>query len=260
MSNLRTTLEGLAEDDGAYVIDAPEQWSQGRTLYGGMTAALSLEALKRAQPDVGPLRSAQFAFIGPASGRLRLRPELLRKGRSATIVGVDCVGEAGLAARSIFTFGAPRESQIAHDFAWRPDVPPPEACEPFHKGKTRGFVANFELRRASGGNLFEPSAKPEFAVWVRHLDDEGVDPTASFLALADSLPPAAMVVFPKPAMISTMTWSVDFDRPPTARGGWRLLWASSENSADGYSLQNMAVWNADGERLAVARQVVAIFT
>lgn len=258
--SLRAALEGLTRDGDDYVTDAPEAWAQGRTLYGGITAALSYEALRLAQPDVSNLRSAQFAFIGPAAGRLRLKPELLRKGRSATIAGVDCIAEQGLAARSIFTFGAPRESKVTHDLVPRPDVPPPDACEPFHKrGKPRGFVQNFELRIAGGSRIFDGGTTPEFWVWVRHLDDEGVDPMASLLALADSLPPAAMVVFPEPAMISTMTWSIDIHQPLRGDGGWRLLWAESEQTADGYSLQNMALWNEAGERLLAGRQAVAIF-
>lgn len=257
--SLRDALEGLVEEDGAYAIDAPEQWSQGRTLYGGMTAALSYEAVRRALPDISHLRSAQFAFIGPASGRLRLTPEVLRRGRSATIVGVDCRNELGLAARSIFTFGAPRESRVRHDLAPMPDVPPPEDCEPFHKrGKPRGFIQNFELRLASGSRIFDGATNPEFAVWVRLIDEAGVDPMTNLLALADSLPPAAMVVFPEPAMISTMTWSIDLHQPLIG-DGWRLLSAASEQTADGYSLQNMALWSQSGERLVVGRQAVAIF-
>lgn len=37
-------LDDLRASSDGYVIEAPAAWSQGRTLYGGMTAALCLEA------------------------------------------------------------------------------------------------------------------------------------------------------------------------------------------------------------------------
>jgi hypothetical protein len=38
-----------------------------------------------------------------------------------------------------------------------------------------------------------------------------------------------------------------------------LLHASSEHAGDGYSMQSMMMWGADGAPLAVGRQTVAIF-
>lgn len=67
-----------------------------------------------------------------------------------------------------------------------------------------------------------------------------------------------MVAFPSPAPISTVTWSLDLLQP-IAAGGWRLLASQSEQAADGYSLQAMSLWSAEGRRLAVGRQTVAIF-
>ena len=51
-----------------YTIDLPADWLQGRTAYGGLSASLCLEAALRAHIDLPPLRSAQFCFIGPATG------------------------------------------------------------------------------------------------------------------------------------------------------------------------------------------------
>jgi hypothetical protein len=38
-----------------------------------------------------------------------------------------------------------------------------------------------------------------------------------------------------------------------------LLWASSEQAGEGYSMQAMTLWDDAGKPLAVGRQVVAIF-
>lgn len=160
MSSLRAVVETLAPEGEAYAIDAPEAWSQGRTLYGGMTAALAYEAVKRAHGELAPLRSAQFTFIGPASGHLRFSSTLLRKGRSSTLIASDCAHDEGAVARAVFVFGAPRESKVWHDFLPMPVVPAPSESAPFRKGapSQRGFWDNFETRLASGARMLEQSA------------------------------------------------------------------------------------------------------
>lgn len=196
MANLRTALDGLVQEGEDYVIEAPEQWSQGRTLYGGMTAALCYEAAKRTHADLPPLRSAQFTFVGPAAGRLRLRADLLRRGRSSAIVSADCRNEEGLAARSMFVFGAARESQTARALAPWPSMPPPAACEPFHRTSKplKGFVSNFEMRLAAGARPFQQDARPEFHVWIRLLDDEGVDPVSALWRLRTACRPRPWLI------------------------------------------------------------------
>lgn len=263
MSSLHAVVDTLIPEGDGFAIDAPIEWSQGRTLYGGITAALAYEAVRRTYEALPPLRSAQFTFVGPASGRLRFTSALLRRGRSSTLIAADGLSEEGAVARAVFAFGAARDSKVAHSFLTKPQAPAPDACASFRKegaAARPGFWNNFETRLASGGRLIDETAdKPEFAVWTRFLDTGGVDPTTALLALADCLPPAAMVVFPAPAPISTMTWTVDIAHLPPTLDGWHLLWASSEHASEGYSLQNMAMWTERGELIAVGRQSVAIF-
>jgi acyl-CoA thioesterase len=263
MSSLAAVLDTLTSEGDAFTIDAPLDWSQGRTLYGGITAALAYESVRRGHEGLAPLRSAQLAFIGPASGRLRFTSTLLRRGRSSTLIAADCANDDGPVARALFAFGAVRESKVAHNFLPKPDVPAPDKVGSFRKegGDTpRGFWNNFETRLASGGRLLDKSAtRPEFTVWTRFLDVGGADATTALLALADCLPPAAMVLFPEFGPISTMTWTIDVGHVPARLDGWHLLWASSEHSGEGYSLQNMALWSEDGALIATGRQMVAIF-
>jgi acyl-CoA thioesterase len=260
MSSLRTLIENLVDDGGVCVVDAPAAWSQGRTLYGGMTAAFCARAASLAVGELPPLRSAQLAFIGPASGRLELKVATLRRGRASTYVSVDCANETGLAARALLAYGDGRSSEVAHDHVEAPDVPPPEACAPFFADGAgpAGFFQNFEMRLAGGARPFTGATPARMSVWVRFLHDAEVDPVVALLALADSLPPAAMTAFSRPAAISTMTWSIDLVHPIVA-GDWRLVGSTSEQADAGYSLQSMSVWDAAGRRLAAGRQTVAIF-
>ena len=111
---LGAVLDTFRADGAGWSGAAPVSWAQGRTLYGGMTAALAWAMTARSLPDLPPLRSAQIAFVGPAAGELVITPTLIRRGRSAAFVRVSVSGEAGPAAECLFSCGAPRESQVRH--------------------------------------------------------------------------------------------------------------------------------------------------
>ena len=56
----------------------PEDWRQGRTTYGGLSAALCVAGALRAVPGLPALRAAQFVFVGPPTGGLRISATVLR--------------------------------------------------------------------------------------------------------------------------------------------------------------------------------------
>jgi hypothetical protein len=113
--------------------------------------------------------------------------------------------------------------------------------------------------RLAAGQRPLAGGEPSFTCWSRFARPQAVEPLTGLLALADALPPAAMVSFPAPAVISSMTWSIDLDQVPADADGWFLQRATAEDSADGYSRQAMTLWDAAGRRLFAARQTVAIF-
>jgi hypothetical protein len=81
MMDFATLIASIAQDSVACRIAIPEDWQQGRTTYGGLAAAICVESARRHFPGLPPLRSAQFSFIGPATGTLTARPQMLRKGK-----------------------------------------------------------------------------------------------------------------------------------------------------------------------------------
>ena len=256
---LAELLDGLAAEGEDYRITAPESWLQGRTLYGGLSAALALRVAKRATPGLAPLRSVQMAFIGPAAGELHLRPGLLRQGRSAATVGVDAFSGDGLAFRAVLTFGAARESEVVHERLPMPPAPAPESCPPFERSTlSHAFIDNFDVLHAGGSLPVTVGSEPELLLWIRLREKAGVAADEALLATADTLPPAAIVAFSKPAPISTMSWMIDL-APGTVAPGWRLLRSESDAAGQGYSGQAMACWSRDGRRLASGRQLVALF-
>jgi acyl-CoA thioesterase len=261
MTGFCDLLSSIAEDDGTFRLTISEDWLQGRTAYGGLSAALCTEAARRAVPDLPPLRSAQFAFIGPASGPLSMRAQVLRRGKSSVFVRAELTGEAGPATTALLGFAAARPSRIDHAALPMPEVKPASECEPFSLDRPAvNFLRHFENRIAGGARPMTPRAEPEYRIWFRHRDPGAHEGIVPLIALADAPPPAAMVLFPQNAPISTMTWALDvLSGVPTTEDGWWLVQSRAEAARDGYTTQAMTVWNARGEPVIAARQMVAIF-
>lgn len=263
MTEFTALLAGMQPDGDAWRLTVSDDWLQGRTVYGGLGAALCLEATLRTIADLPPLRSAQFAFIGPATGALQLRAETLRRGKSTVFAGVSLVGEDGLATRATLCFGTGRDQALAYDGLAAPAVETPTQCPNFFERAPPGlrFLAHIEGRAAAGARPFSSAGNPDMTLWLRHRDPAPVPSLVSLLALADAPPPAALAMADRPGgAISTMTWAIDMltDDVATAEGWW-LVRTMAERIADGYSSQAMTVWNADGRAVMASRQNVAMF-
>ncbi len=259
-SSFNALLAGAAADDGALRLTIPDSWMQGRTTYGGMSAALCLEAAVRAFPDAPPLRSANIVFIGPAGGAVEGRARLLRAGKSVSFVEAELSTEDGLATKGVFAFGVARESVFDRTFTPPPEMPGPDECEPFiPRGLGPNFAAHFDTRLAKGARPATNSDQFDHFIWVRHEDKEATGAVA-LVALADMPPPAVMPMFPYFKPISSMTWHMNFlTDAPASRDGWWLLQSRAEHARNGYSSQDMLIWNSDLELVVAGRQSVAIF-
>lgn len=262
MTSYTELLAGLKRhDDHRVEAHIPETWMQGRTTYGGLTAALSLQAALGLIEDL-PLRSAQVAFVGPVGGDVSIKPTLLRRGKNTAFVSVDITAESGVTAQSIFAFGKARESAYHFD-----DMPMPEVGDPdeiksfFREGPRPGFTQNFDMKGALGDPPISASSSKSIGLWMRHLDPKAPQDATAVLAIADAPPPAVMSMFKEPARISSMTWMAEFmtDTITTDPDGWFFAQSTAQLAKDGYSSQSMRLWNREGEPILVGRQTIAIF-
>jgi acyl-CoA thioesterase len=253
-------LEQLAIKDGVFRAQPSEDWRQGRTLFGGLSAALAVTAAGRAYPDLPPLRTAQFSFVGPATADLELTPILLRQGKSTAFVEVHVRSGAELVLNAMLVFGAARRSSHSYRALPMPNVSPPEGLSDFFDAPfAPHFSRQFEARFAGGARAVSGTEKPEILMWLRHRDHAAPDNIASIIALGDVPPPAAMTMFTTPAPISTVTWSLDVLGDDFFGSGWHLIHTEAETVGDGYSSQRMTLWNSSGSALLAARQNVAVF-
>jgi len=238
-----------------------ENWMQGRTTYGGLSAALCLKAVLNTNPDLPPLRTAQVNFIGPVGAQVSIRVQTLRRGKSVAFVSAEMTTATGIATHCVFCFGQSRESFLDREFIKSPKVPGVADSEEMFKDRPGPtFTNNFDCRIASGDQPMSGSEKSEIFLWARNKDRAANDVVA-LLGLADMPPPAVLPMFKQFAPISSMTWMLNFlEENPSTEDGWWLMSSIGENAKNGYSSQDMAIWNTAGKLVVTGRQNVAIFT
>ena len=252
---------GKQTGETAMSFHVPDSWMQGRTTYGGLTAALCLEAAMSTSGG-RPIRSAQIAFVGPVSGDVECTATLLREGKNTVFTSVRMIGETGVAAEAIFAFGAHRESSLNFAHLPAPEVTAPDETASFfgESPKRPAFTRNFNIRLAKGKPPMSGAPDADMSLWMRHKDGAVAPDALSVLALADAPPPAALAMLTGPARISSMTWMAEFltDDIQTEQG-WFLARHVADTSKDGYNSQAMTLWNTSGQPIMIGRQTIAVF-
>ncbi|MCG2841069.1 thioesterase family protein [Sandaracinobacter sp. RS1-74] len=259
MSGFDSILAGMQPDGEGWSAHGPENWLQGRTLYGGLSAALALNACALAVPGLPPLRAGQVAYISPASQDVRLVPTLLRQGKSVTYMACDLISEGRIAVRALFAFGGARESAYAAEAPPPPQCLAPDASRSMRGSGRPAYTWNIDQRLAGELAPLAGADRGDLLVWVRHSDPVAPG-MAALLVLGDALPPASFTRFTQPAVISTMTWSFELFDPGHADGtGWYLLRSTDDGLGEGYAGQAMAMWDETGRPVMLGRQAVAVF-
>ena len=66
-------VQSMTPENDGWSVTIPDEWMQGRTTYGGLSAALCLQAVQNQFVDLPELRTAQINFIGPAGGTVTIK-------------------------------------------------------------------------------------------------------------------------------------------------------------------------------------------
>jgi acyl-CoA thioesterase len=250
-------IDAVPADTRPVTLPGAENWMQGRTLFGGASAALALASIQKAMPDLPPFRAAQIGFVAPVGANLAFKVEMVRQGRNVTQVRSDIASDGKLALTALMLFGESREANALHP-AGKADPWPgaPEECEQL-PSPPNFFTQNMEIRRAQDER---GPGVPIVRRWVRLQDRDGLDPVIQALVLGDALPPGSMRVMQRQGPLSSINWSFNLlDPEAKTRDGWFLAEAASDHADHGYSSERLRLWNADGEQVLAGMQAAAIF-
>lgn len=253
-------MQSATAEAGLHSLQVPDDWMQGRSVFGGLQAALALRAM-RAQVPQAPLRTLQGTFLAPVpAGAMRARAQILRSGKNATHVEARLVdGEATLAL-FVGVFGLARSSVVSVTPV-QPAVRADTTVElRYVPGLAPNFIQHFSARWLRGLPPFTGDRGTEQVLEVTMLD-EGQASEAHVLAIADFIAPIALSHLKAPAPGSTLTWMIEFlaDRMDAlALSGWRVD-AQLSAARDGYTSQSVTIWGPGGVPVALSRQSMVVF-
>ncbi|MEM1132076.1 MAG: thioesterase family protein [Pseudomonadota bacterium] len=258
---LSDLLGSVSVSDGSATLSIPPTWMQGRTTYGGLSAALAHHVARQAFPDVPPLRSGQIAFVGPIAGDCTVSVELLRRGKNTAFVSARTVSDAGIGLICTFIFMNPRKSHVEYHGLDRSEAPPIPAEDGIRHGPPEFFTQHFDYPEK---RLDLSQRSDMLEAWHRLRDDgqkEGIyDVMTELLCIGDALPPSAMGLMTESGPVSSMNWQVNlFTDKPETEGGWWLLSSETHHAENGASSQYMTVRNSRLEPVMTGMQSVALF-
>ena len=256
-SRLIASMEASA---GEARVEVPEDWLQGRTLFGGLQAAIALRAMRTLVPDA-PLRSLQTTFVGPVpGGPVRATARVLRSGKNATHVEARIVdGEATLAVM-VAIFGLARDSAV-RAVPRQPQVAPGKPIEMrYLPGVAPAFTQHFKARWLHGGLPYTEAADHDNVIELG-MRDEGRATEYHVLAMADFIPPIALSFLKERAAAASLNWMLELltgDIGALPLEGWRL--DAHMTAADaGYTHQSLELWGPGGGLVALGRQTMVVF-
>ena len=240
-------------------------WTQGRTVFGGISAAAILHAMEREISSPRPLRVMNINFIAPLMQEqpCRLIIEHLRDGRNVTQLQGRLQQGEQVCVQVQACFGVGRESKIT--------VAPNHNCplQPADKGNflpiipgvTPKFLKHIALDIQQGKLPFTGSKKSHIHGWMKFKNHPEQMTLAHLVALADAWPPTVlqMLKWPKPA--STLSWQIDVLQPDIklSPSRWIGYEATTRQAYEGYSHTEANIWSSDGDLLLLSRQTDVVF-
>jgi len=253
-------LSRIHASEGASTLDVPEDWLQGRTLFGGLQAVVGLAAMRSLAPDA-PLRSLQVTFLAPVPGGIvTARARVLRSGKSATHVEARIVDGDNTLALIVGVFGLPRTSAVT----LRPQQPRVTPENPFEMrwipGVTPNFTQHFKARWIAGGPPWSGIERSDNVIELA-MRDQGNATESHVLAMADFIPPVALSYLKTPVAAASLTWMLELlgeDVSSLPLDGWRID-ATMTAAHSGYINQSLILWGPRGVPVALGRQTMVVF-
>ncbi len=248
---------------GAFTIDVPDGWQQGRGAFGGLVLAMLARAAEATVADPErTLRTLTGELVGPVQpGRADLTVEILRAGTGVTTAAVRLAQGGEVQAHAVVAFGRARGAyEVAPQRApfdprpWREvDV------VPLGPPLAPVFVQHMEMRPL-GPPPFSGHGSAVTAGWVRPRVPGARRDPAYAIAMVDAWWPAMLTTATTPRPIATLTFAfamvgeldgLDPDAPLFYRG------AISAGRA-GYAVEQRELWGEDGRLLALNQQTFVV--
>ncbi|MBT0587253.1 acyl-CoA thioesterase [Alteromonas oceanisediminis] len=255
----------LSENQNVAELSVSDQWAQGRTLFGGLSAGLAYVVCKPLVDDDRVLRSLTVNFVGPLMYDVpfQIKAVRLRSGKNVSQLSVQIVQQDNVSLIAQVCFGVARTSAVKVENTDTHGMPQPTKAKfiPQIPKITPRFLRNFDLSIQAGGVPFLNSKDAHYHGWMRFKQPPESITDVHLITLIDAWPPTLLQMLKWPAPASTVSWNIEFIHPhkPVEPTDWFAYQAHTRHAADGYGHTEANIWDASGSLVAISRQTVAIF-
>ena len=246
--------------DGRFAAELGERWTVGPKAHGGLLMVLLVRAaLARLDADApglapDPLAIAADFLRAPDVGTVTMTTEVLKTGRTASVVGVRMHQDGRLMLAASVTAGRlpdaePRWSEARE----QPVEPPAGAIDPAAGATVFGLAHTCDLRfdPATMAFLRREQAPPVLRGWAR-TRDEPVDVLFALLA-GDILPPTVFNLGGAPGWAPTVQLTALLRAHPAP--GWLRIASRADVVAGAWFDEDVSVVDAAGRVVCQARQL-----
>lgn len=243
-------------------IEVGDDWLQGRSVFGGLQAAVAVAAMRALAPDL-PLRTLQMTFIAPVpAGTVHAVATQLRSSKNTQHVQARIEdGNGELLALVIGVFGSGRVSRVQREpVVARGSDADAGSPLPFLPGVTPNFMQHFNVTLRDGALPFS-NRTVQANRFSLDLRDEGETTEWHLLAIADFVPPVALSWMDSVVPGSSLTWMLELladDYATQPLNGWTVD-ADLVAARDGYTSQSTWIVAPDGRPVALSRQSMVVF-
>ena len=262
LQNISALIAGCTRSEDGWLRAEPSSaWMQGRSLYGGVQAALAVEAMRPFAEGL-PIRTLQATLCAPVpAGPVAIHARILRVGGSTRQIEARIIEGEQVLALFVGIFGKARESVVAHDFV-APAFDEAKGTDmPFIKGMMPDFLQQFRARLLRGH--FPGAGKPDTEHVYRISLRDSAERTglAQLLTMSDFPPPVGLSWLSTFTPASTMTWMLNFTGHAfdnQSLDDW-LIDVKLDAAHDGYTQQTVTLFAPDGYAVARGTQCMVVF-
>jgi acyl-CoA thioesterase len=261
-----TAVEQLTEGRYRGTVDPGWAVIDGAAPNGGYLLAMAARAMRDPLPHhPDPVTVTAHFLRPPETGEVTVDVEVVRVGRKHATVTAAMRQEGRDLVRVLGAFGDLDAADGPTRVDRRPvELPPREACVAFtdvvEADRDRRPPAPIALRfdhhiptDALGWTRGSPSGRGEIGGYLRWRDEAPMDPLG-LLVVADCYPPAVF-----DSGIGDIGWCPTIELTVQVRKrpapGYLGAWMSTHAVTDGYLEEDGEVWDADGDLVALSRQL-----
>lgn len=248
--------------NGEYPL-VPENWAQGRTTFGGLTAAILLTAAQKGVEVDRILRAMDINFTRPfeAMAPYHIAVETLGEGKTVSVKNARLIQDGKVRATLRADFCRPLPNPVRIDTFIVPNIRPPEKSMPMVGNRLPTFFMHIDACMASSSPPFAGSDLAEMHGWMRYKQAPLNSSIPLLLGLIDAWPPTASTHYDRPVPMSTISWHLHFTLDASEFGTEDYLGYHSVADFDeaGISSSTAWIWRPDGRLLAKSVQTNVIY-